>query len=177
MDRRLIYLGIAILIVGIYAILAAQSLSTIVSVDKWIYEEKMLIKENESYSVQLSFNANVEIVVNVETYEHCITLMFMDKDNYERFLSNEDYETIANVEHTTNYMLTHWNTEANKTYVLFLDNIDQCFDKHVTVKVGVSRSPAKTPTEEKALLTKIGFGMLAGAFWILMYGLLSERKI
>lgn len=177
MDRRLVYLGIAFLIIGICAILAAQSLSTIVSVDRWIYEDKTLLMENETYAVELSFDANVEIVVNVETYQHCVTLMFMDYDNYERFLSGKDYNTIADVEHTMNYMLTYWNTDANKTYVLFLNNIGQCFDKHVTVKVGVSRTPAKTPTEERALLTKVGFGMLAGAFWVLMYGLLRERKV
>lgn len=177
MDRKLVYLGIVFLVGGVYAILAAQSLSTLVSVDKWVYENKILVMENETYAVELSFNANVEIVVNVETYENCITFMFMDYDNYKKYLSGKNYNVIANVEHTNNYMLTYWNTEENGTYVLFLNNIGQCLDKYVAVRVGVSKTPAKTPTEERALLTKVGFGMLAGAFWVLMYGLLRERKV
>ncbi|MEM2792928.1 MAG: hypothetical protein QW099_07835 [Candidatus Bathyarchaeia archaeon] len=176
MERKIIYLGIAILIVSIYVLLAAQSLSTVVSVDEWIYDKNISLLENETYAIEDMFDSNITIVVNVITYEHCINFKFMDEVNYGRFLRGEEYNSIIDVEHTANYMLTYWNSEANKTYVVFLSNVGQCFEKLVEVKIGVSKMPPRNPTEEKAILTKSGFGMLAGAFWILLYGILKEKR-
>ncbi len=175
MKRKIIYLGIAVLIVGIYALLIAQSLSTMVSVDEWIYDKMIDLLENETYVIEADFNSNTTIVVNIITYQHCIDFKFMDKINYEKFLAGEEYNSIINIEHTANYMLTHWNIEANKTYVVFLSNVGQCFEKMVEVKIGISKAPPRNPTEEKAILVKVGFGMLAVAFWTFMYGLLKEE--
>jgi hypothetical protein len=175
-ERKIIYLGVAVLIVGIYVLLAAQSLSTIVSVDRWIYDENIDLLENETYAIEVNFNPNTTIIVNVIAYEHCIDFKFMDKMNYEKFIRGEDYNSIVNVEHTANYMLTHWNSELNGTYIIFLSNLGQCLEKLVEVKVGVSKTPPRNPTEEKAILTKVGFGMLAVAFWTVMYGMLREKR-
>lgn len=176
MKRKIVYLGIAVLIISIYLLLAAQSISTIVSVDKWIYDENISLLENETYVIEYKFDANVTIVINVITYEHCIDFKFMDKINYEKFTKGEEYGSIVDVEHTANYMLTYWNSEPDKTYVIFLSNIGQCFQKLVEVKIGISKMPPRNPTEEKAILTKLGFGMLAAAFWTFMYGILKEEK-
>lgn len=176
MERKIVYLGVAVLIVSIYVLLAAQSLSTVVNVDRWIYDENIDLLENETYTIEVNFESNTTIIVNVITYEHCIDFKFMDKINHEKFVQGEDYNSIVNVEHTANYMLTHWNSEANGTYVILLSNVGQCFEKLVEVKVGVSKTQPRNPTEEKAILTKAGFGMLAVAFWTLMYGMLRERR-
>jgi len=175
-ERKIIYLGVAVLIAGIYVLLAAQSLSTIVSVDRWIYDENIDLLENETYAIEVNFDPNMTIIVNIITYEHCIDFKFMDKINYEKFIRGENYNSIVNVEHTTNYMLTHWNSEINRTYVILLSNVGQCLEKLVEVKVGVSKTPPRNPTEEKAILTKVGFGMLAVAFWTVMYGMLREKR-
>jgi len=175
-ERKIIYLGVAVLIVGIYVLLAAQSLSIIVGADRWIYDENIDLLENETYAIEVNFDPNVTIIVNVMTYQHCIDFKFMDKINYEKFIRGEDYNSIVNIEHTANYMLTHWNSEVNGTYVIFLSNVGQCFEKLVEVKVGVSKMPPRNPTEEKTILTKAGFGMLAVAFWTVMYGMIRERR-
>ncbi|MEM2849002.1 MAG: hypothetical protein QXI36_01855 [Candidatus Bathyarchaeia archaeon] len=176
MERKIVYLGVAVLIVGIYALLIAQSLSTMVNVDEWIYDENIDLLENETDIIEVNIDLNTTIVVNVITYEHCVDFKFMDKMNYEKFLIGEEHSSIIEVEHTANYMLTHWNSEANGTYVVLLSNVGQCFEKLVEVKIGVSKTPPRNPTEEKAILTKAGFGILAVAFWTVMYGLLKERK-
>ncbi|MBS7611975.1 hypothetical protein KEJ27_07230 [Candidatus Bathyarchaeota archaeon] len=176
MERRIIYLGIAVLIVGIYALLIAQSLSTIVNVDEWIYSRVIDLLENETYAIEVYADSNTTIIVNVITYGHCIDFKFMDKMNYEKFLIGEEYDSIIDIEHTANYMLTYWNSEANRTHVAFLSNVGQCLEKTVEVKIGISKTQPRNPTEEKAILTKVGFGMLAAAFWTVMYGMLKEHK-
>ena len=194
MLKSIISLGLSLLALGMFLLLASQILgSSIQSIDveTLLYEERFEMRQEGVRVYNFTFPANVTVMAIIGS-DWCVGLKIYNEHEIIGVLRELSVENCSDITELMEKLSKPVSWSYNKyykhlipndemtTYYFIVYNYPSCYPKHVYLKIGyttglVETSKAK-PLEFRNQLLSVSLAILALSLLVTLYGFIKETR-